>query len=256
LAIEEIENCKNICTNGVSGIGSRFCDGNSVGGGGGDSSGEMCSWGEGEDGNVKINDCSCEGKQIPDECESLEISSTSECKKFKSMKGPCFFNGGSEEGEGICSDVVSITECTDFKDRVLCSYAKKYTYPYLESYSSASNTTFLCLWNVGEGCQSKGLGRSSSEEDGGKISSVALIIIIVVGSVVLVGVVLIMVIIMRRIKSRKNERLKEYEMQHLSNSLANTSNSLTRSSCLIFVFFIFSIHIFFFFFFVYFIIYT
>jgi hypothetical protein len=223
-----MKNCSSICTNDVSDFNSRFCDGNAVFT---DSTSELCKWEEGAN-NSTYQTCNCEGLLIPEACSLFDVFSPSECKKLKSEQGGCFFNGDNQDSieKVLCSDIYDIKECEDFKERALCTYAKKYTYPNLETYSSSSNTTFLCLWTLDEGCKSKELGRLSKDDEGkGKISVVVIVIIIVVITLTLISILLIMIIIVRRLNSRRNARIKEYEMH--SFNLQNDTNShvLTNS---------------------------
>jgi hypothetical protein len=121
-------------------------------------------------------------------------------------------------GIGVCSDISDIMECEDLLDRILCTYAKKHTYYNLESYSSASSTMFLCIWNVEEGeiCQSKKLGRSANSDEP-KIP-LMLIIIVSVGAVTLIVIIIILIIIIKKVKSRGSNRVKEYEMSSISST--------------------------------------
>jgi hypothetical protein len=134
----------------------------------------------------------------------------------------------------ICSDIEDVKECEDLEDKVLCTYAKKYIYPNLESYSSSPKTTFICLWNVEKGCESKSLGRDSNDDESkGKASAVVVVIVLIlVGVISLIITTIIIIIIIRRLKSRKNTVSKEYEMNNLcslsdGDSLDLRKNQLT-----------------------------
>jgi hypothetical protein len=244
MGVDDVEACGQICTNNMSGINTHFCDGNSVIT---DSTSEMCKWGVVSE-ETFTHGCNCEGVDIPENCTLLNVSYPSECKKFISGRGGCFFNGNIQDkisGIGVCSDIGDVMECEYFLDQSLCTYAKKHIYYNLENYSSASSTTFLCIWNAekeGGTCQSKQLGRSMNDNNS-KFSTI-LLLIIIVGVVFLIIIVLVLIIIIKRVKSR-GSRIKEYEM-YSSNNLNNSINNNIGYLCYLCIFFcnIFKLYIF------------
>jgi hypothetical protein len=218
-----ISNCSTICTNDVAGINSHFCSGGSDVF---DISSEICRW-SGSD-VVIVEGCNCEGIEIPPTCKDLFLNeriTPSECKTFKSEEGNCFFNGNTENysGEFVCSSTSLITKCGDLLDSSLCKYAKKYIYINLESSTSSSFSSFLCLWDYEEGvCESKGVGKTE-ELNKDKNSFQTILIIIITSTVVVLVLVIIfiiiVVIVLRRSKSRilEKEQKTTYEMTSMSN---------------------------------------
>jgi hypothetical protein len=209
--VEDVENCSVICTNDISGIDSRFCQGNAVFT---ESTAEMCKWSEKEEVIDVKTTCNCEGITMEENCTLLDVTSPSDCKKFVSKRDSCFFNGNinTHVGEVKCTDIDDVTECEFFHDSSLCIYARKSVYRNLELNSSASTVTFLCLWNTQEEiCQSKKLGRAENNNESKKRLNLVLIIVISVLVVIVVSVVIVIVFIIKKVKAQKN-RIKAYEM--------------------------------------------
>jgi hypothetical protein len=220
VSLENFTNCSAICTNEISGFDTYYCDGNAAFV---DSNSEVCQWEGGESGQVHI--CSCSGVEVKPTCELILSESPANCRKFVSKIGPCFFNGNDQILNGTtCSDINSVDECSFLKDRTLCTYANKYTYPNLEVNSTTSRHIFVCLWNIENGkCDSKKLGFSNvggDEEGNGELSLQMVIIIIAsVGTVAFAIVIIVIILVVKRLKTRKGNRLKEQEMDDVGSSI-------------------------------------
>jgi hypothetical protein len=206
IAMNDIDKCNKICSNDISGINTHFCDGNNI-------KLEICKWGEEKEGNPR--DCNCEGISIPENCTSFKVTSPSDCKKLDS----CFFNRKNEDNIGniTCTDIDDISECKDILNDSLCKYAKKYTFHNLESFSSTSEFTFLCIWDIEhDQCISKKLNKINIVKSG-KTSYLILIIIIIIGIVIIIIIIIIFILIIKKIRNHKNgKENKELEMNNPS----------------------------------------
>jgi NADH:ubiquinone oxidoreductase subunit 3 (subunit A) len=205
VSVEEIENCSVICTNDISGINAHYCDGKAMDSG---STSEMCKWEEsGEETN---KNCNCDGVTIEENCGLMKATSGSDCKKLKSLKGGCFFNGNSNESVGTeikCTDISDVTECEFLRDDVLCTYAKKSIYTNLETNSSSGLMTFLCIWDVETRvCKSKEIGKVQKEKNNNQATVIVVIIIIVVVFILAVATVIVIIVLfmMKKVKKQKN----------------------------------------------------
>jgi hypothetical protein len=237
IPVKDIFNCTSICTNEISGLSSRFCDGNAINTG--DSS-EMCKWID-ESGEI-IMDCNCEGVLIEEMCSLLEIKTAYDCNGVVSMKGKCFFNGEIEKKLDVgderlrCSDYEDIKKCEDLRNKTLCTYARRYVYKNLEMKSSGSPTTFMCLWDVERKiCKAK---ETNIEESPGKEGNIVVIIIIVVGVCVVVATVIIIVIIVIKVKQKNNMRNsenKEFEIKDIYPDDTHNDNKSVMISNLIYI---------------------
>jgi hypothetical protein len=220
---DDVVSCAGICTNDYSGISTHVCEDNTITAG---ASLEMCKWENSSVGGVTKN-CNCESVLIPDACPELEVTSPSECGRFKSKKSACFYNKNSyEDGQGVeCENVDDVLECSNIKNASVCTYARKIKFPNLDRESSLSHATFLCLWDIEkEGCVSKGLGKPSvinSEDEG---SPWLFIVLGMVGGCVIIITVVVLVIIVVFMKRRVRLRKKEFEMSVPLSSVGSESS--------------------------------
>jgi ATP-dependent Zn protease len=133
----------------------------------------------------------------------------------------------------VCSDIKNILECENLKEKLLCTYAKKFTYSNLEGYSTSPETSFLCLWNVEEEkCESKNLGKDKRNGNKEDKNWIVIMIIILWGVIIIMVIILVMIMIAKRMKSRKNMNIKEYEIHNLNGQSSERSLDSAALSCL------------------------
>jgi hypothetical protein len=92
--------------------------------------------------------------KIYEECNDVKgIKNGSDCNKYESKKGKCFYNGesGTKELETKCEDIVDIRTCGDIQEILLCLYANLTTFPNLNvnnTSSSQSELDGICIWDI------------------------------------------------------------------------------------------------------------